>query len=93
MAQNTASEDKPTSNWDHSHALNDGDELTDVENETPITVDEVRDDGSISCRVWMDQRHGQEYMRKEWTEEEVRVALRDGLFERDDGKSHELATV
>lgn len=83
---------EPESNWEHSHALAEGDELVDVENDTPITVDDVRDDGSVSCRVWIDQRHGQEYTREVWTENEVRVALRDGLFETTDGQSSELAT-
>lgn len=84
--------DEPESNWDYSHALAEGDELTDVQNETPITVDEVRDDGSVSCRAWLDQRHGQEYTREEWSEEEITTALADGLFETVDGQSDGLAT-
>jgi len=88
----SANHERPTSDWKHSHALEAGDELVDTGENTPITVDEVRDDGSIECRVWRDERHGQEYIREVWTEEETRGALADGIFERTDGLSHELAT-
>jgi len=84
--------DEPESNWKHSHALAGGDELIDVENNTPITVDEVGDDGEVYCRAWIDQRHGQEYTRESWTENQIRVALRDGLFKTVDGQSSKLAT-
>lgn len=87
-----AKHERPTSDWEHSHALEAGDELTDTNTDTPITVDEVRDDGSIKCRVWIDQRHGQEYHTEIWSEREANGALADGLFERKDGLSHELAT-
>ena len=88
----TATHDTPTSEWTHSHALEAGDELTDTNTDTPITVEEVHDDGSISCRVWLDERHGQEYHTETWSEDEARGALADGVFERTDGLSHELAT-
>ena len=88
MSQST----KPTAEWEHSHALTEGDELTDAEDATPITVEEVRDDGSVVVHVWTDQRHGQEYTTETYSEEAVRVALRDGLWKTINGKSHELAT-
>jgi hypothetical protein len=87
-----ANHERPTSDWEHSHALEAGDELTDTNTNTAITVDEVRDGGSIKCRVWLDERHGQEYDTEVWTEQEANGALADGVFERDDGLSHELAT-
>lgn len=84
--------ERPTSDWKHSHALEAGDELIDTGENTAITVNDVREDGSISCRVWLDERHGQDYICEVWTEEETRRALADGIFERTDGLSHELAT-
>lgn len=84
--------ERPTSDWEHSHVLSAGDELTDTNTGTPITVDEVRDDGSIKCRVWLDERHGQDYETEVWSEREATGALADGIFKRDDGLSHELAT-
>jgi len=66
-----------------SHGLKAGDELTDVHNDdVPITVDEIRDDGSVSARVWLDQRHGQEYRRDEWTESEIVDLLEMSWFVR-----------
>jgi hypothetical protein len=83
---------RPTSDWEHSHALTAGDEITDTGEDVPITVDEVHDDGSITVRVWIDQRHGQEHYKQTWAEEQVRVGLADGILEREDGLSHELAS-
>lgn len=93
MERNTAPEDAPASDWEFSHALQNGDELVDTNEDTPITVNSVNNDGSITCRVWIDQRHGQKYTRDTWTEKEVNCALADGIFKRvSDGKSHELST-
>lgn len=82
----------PTSEWEHSHAIEAGDELTDTNTGAEITVDEVHDDGSVTVRTWRDQRHGQEYHEETFDEEEVRVALADGIFETEDGLSNELAS-
>jgi len=82
----------PTSEWEHSHAIEAGDELIDTNENTPITVDAVSEDGSIECRVWIDERHGEEYTKETWTETEANGALADGIFETTDGLSHELAT-
>lgn len=84
--------DKPTSEWEYSHALKEGDELIDANQGTAITVDEVTNNGSIECRVWIDERHGQEYTKETWTEKEATGALADGVFETTSGLSNELAT-
>lgn len=83
---------KPTSDWEHSHALTEGDELVDTGEDTPLTVEAVHDDGKVTVHVWGDERHGGDYVTETWDEEEVRVGLRDGIIETTDGKSHELAT-
>jgi hypothetical protein len=85
-------ESQPTSEWEHSHALSEGDELTDTGEDTPLTVIAVHDDGGVSLRVWRDQRHGQEYYDIREDEDSIRTALTDGIFETTDGKSHELAS-
>lgn len=74
---------KPTSEWEHSHALESGDRLHDVENDVNGLVDKVKANGSVLV-AW---QTGAEVH----TEEEIRVALRDGTIERDDGLSSELA--
>ena len=88
----TETHEPPTSEWTHSHAIDAGDELTDTNEDTPITVDGVNDDGSIDATVWIDERHGEESHSESWSEREVTGALADGIFERTDGLSHELAT-
>lgn len=81
---------KPTSEWEHSHALEADDELVDTNEDTPLTVEEVHDDGSITVKVWIDQRHGQEWTTETYDEEQTRVGLRDGILETTDGLSDEL---
>lgn len=83
---------KPTSEWEHSHALEQGDELVDTNEDTPITVKSVNGDGSVEVRIWIDERHGQEYTTETYPEGDVTTALADGIFETVDGLSHELAT-
>lgn len=86
-------EDQPTSEWEHSHALTEGDKIEDTDENTPITVTEVRDDGSIKVKQWFGSDHGEgDYVTAEYTEGQTRVALADGIFERTDGKSHELTS-
>ena len=82
----------PTSEWDHSHALEEGDELIDTTTGAEITVFEIHDNGGITGQVWIDQRGGQEYTKREWSQEAIALALAYGIFERLDGLSHELAT-
>lgn len=91
-AMERKTETQPTSEWEHSHALNVGDKLTDTNTGTNITVKRVRDDGGVVVKLWYDEHGGEDYTTDEWTEEQTRIGLRDGLLERDDGKSHELAT-
>jgi len=79
----------PASEWENSHALEVGDELTTNDGET-WEVMRVRDDGTVGARR-IDQGPI-ERERKMWTEAEVTTALADGIFEREDGLSHELAT-
>lgn len=76
---------KPTSEWDHSHALSEGDVLIDTWDDSEGTVEVVAEDGSVLVN-W----DGKETER--YTENSVRVSLRDGLFKTPDGLSHELAT-
>lgn len=76
-------ETKPTSDWGHSHALNEGDELTDQWGESG-TVENVHDDGSVTVS-W---ESGEEVH----SESSMNTALANGDVERADGKSHELAT-
>lgn len=82
---------QPTSDWEHSHALAEGGELVDTGEDTPLTVETVHDDGSVTVQVWADERHGEDYVTETWDEEQVRVGLRDGIIETTDGQSHELA--
>lgn len=74
----------PTSEWKHSHAIETGDELIATDGGIHGRVKCVRDDGSV-CVEWAD---GEQYH----SEEGMRVALRDGVIKRSDGRSHELAT-
>lgn len=84
--------DVPTSEWDHSHALEAGDELidadSDVMDDTDIfVVREVHDDGSVTVYSNFDDEN------EVWTEDETRRVLADSVLKRvSDGLSHELAT-
>lgn len=80
--------ERPTSEWEHSHALEPGMELTD-QYAISIDVEAVNEDGSVD--VFVREENGNEY-HEQWTEEEARVALTDGVVETVDGLSHELAT-
>lgn len=78
----------PTSNWTHSHALQEGDELAHESGDL-FRVTTVQDDGAIRVRL-IDDDHE---VRDTWGEEAVRMALAHDEMERvSDGKSHELAT-
>lgn len=70
---------KPESDWKHSHALETGDVLVDVDRGDRDEVS-VHDDGSVT------------FDGETFSESEVTAALRDGVLERDDGLSHELAS-
>lgn len=70
---------KPESEWEHSHALETGDVLVDVDRSERATIT-VHDDGAVTFDGEM------------FAEREVTAALRDGTFERDDGLSAELAS-
>lgn len=86
-AQTQTDETEPTSEWEHGHALNEGDEINATNTDSgPFKVVNIGYDGSV---VAVDS--GGE--RFEWGEGEVTGALSAGNFERvSDGKSHELAT-
>jgi len=88
----TKAHNPPTSDWTHSHALEAGDELVDNHEGTPITVMAVNDDGSVDVRCWLDERHGQEYVDENWTEQGAVSGLMHNEIKTTDGKSHELAT-
>ena len=73
----TATHDTPTSEWQHSHALESGDIIRDEHGEYTVTVNE---DGSVR------------FDGETFSEREITVALRDSVIERSDGLSHELAS-
>lgn len=68
----------PGSDWEHSHALNDGDEVVDTTSGETHTIT-VHDDGAVTL-------DGETF-----GEAEINAALRDGIVTRD-GLGHELAT-
>lgn len=84
----TETHERPTSDWEHSHAIEGGDVLIDTQyGDGPFEVVEVHDDGSVTL---LDREHGD---TETFSEEEITGALADGNFERErDGLSHELAT-
>lgn len=88
--------DEPESNWDHSHALAEGDVLFDDEG-ARLVVEEVYDDGSVTWVV-EDEYDGEPTevklndTRETFDEGEIRRALVDGIVETEDGRSAELAT-
>jgi len=91
MARQNAPENAPASNWNHSHAVQEGDELRD-EFGCLWNVTTVQDDGGIRVRR-IDEDRDSANERDTWAEESVCAALRDGVIERErDGKTHELAT-
>lgn len=81
-----ANHELPTSEWDHSHALSEGDVLHDTQyDDGEFEVVTVHDDGSVTLRE--DDGETETY-----PEDEITGALAHGNFETDDGLSHELAT-
>lgn len=85
-------ETRPTSDWEHSHAVNEGD-VFDVDYfGVAMEVVDVHDDGSVIANLCPDDVDGDGKIEQEYSEEEITNALADGLWERTDGKSHELAT-
>ena len=76
----------PTSEWEHSHALESGDRVvTEGGEEWDIT--NVRDDGS----VWAVAVHFDD--AESWSEKAVTNSLSTGdMHRKRDGLSHELAT-
>jgi len=86
MAQNTAPEDAPTSNWDFSHCVQEGDRFK-VDDSEHWDIVSVRDDGSVRavCVEFDDA--------ETWSQQGVTNSLANGDMVRvSDGKSHELAT-
>jgi len=81
-------ESQPISEWEHSHALQEGDLLVDTQyGDGPFTVETVHDNGDVTLynHEWDDTDHH--------PEAEITGALADGNLERNaDGKSHELAS-
>lgn len=76
--------ERPTSEWEHSHVLAEGDRVHDTDRGVPGIVDSVRENGSVLI-AWEDGAETH-------TETEVTTALADGLIEREDGLSDELAS-
>jgi len=91
MAQNTAPEDAPTSDWTHSHTVQEGDEFRTEHGEV-WKVTTVQDDGAVRVRR-LDSGRRDANERDTWGEEAVRTSLAHDEMRRErDGKSHELAT-
>jgi hypothetical protein len=79
---------RPTSDWEHSHAVEADDVLVDTQGER-FRVDSVNDDGSVDVTL-LDDEHD---VTDSWTEEATRTALTNGDIHRErDGLTHELAT-
>jgi len=79
----TQPEDLPESEWDHCHAVQDGDVLVDQWDATYRI--QLLDDGSVIAT----DDYGSEEM---WSATELAHALRDGVLHRQrDGKSWLLA--
>jgi len=89
MARQTdATTEAPTSDWDHSHAAQEGD-IYNHDCGDRFRVTTVSDDGSVGVEL-VSEEHD---VTDSWSEEATRTALMDGLMYRErDGKSHELAT-
>jgi hypothetical protein len=83
-----ADHDRPMSDWEHSHALDEGDILLDTQyDDGPFTVERIDDDGSVTL---YDHEHDD---TETYPEDEITGALADANLERQrDGLSHELAT-
>jgi hypothetical protein len=89
---------RPTSDWEHSHALETGDILIDTAEDTRLLVEAVGDDGGVTW-VAVDDSSGAmgerikfNDTRETFSEEEITTALADGIVESTTGLSHELAT-
>jgi len=84
-------ETQPTSEWEHSHALTEGDELETKYGEV-WEVTTIQDDGAARVRRIDSDRSGPND-RDTWSENAVRTSLANNEMHRQsDGKSHELAT-
>ncbi|SEO70249.1 hypothetical protein SAMN05216388_101746 [Halorientalis persicus] len=90
--------DKPTSEWDYSHALAEGDVLVHTDDQTGEQavweIAAVNDDGSVRAEM-VDQSPGDVAGNptEHWSEDEITRSLADDVLGlRDDGRSHELAT-
>jgi hypothetical protein len=83
--------DKPTSEWEYSHAIAEGDVLVHHHGEE-WQVTTVEDDGNVRVRRIDEGRAGPND-RDAWGEEAVRQMLANGDANvKNDGRSHELAT-
>jgi len=80
---------QPTSKWEYSHAVAEGDEI-ETEHGELWRVTTVQDDGGIRVRR-LDNNRRDANERDTWSEEAVRTSLTNAEMEID-GKSHELAT-
>jgi hypothetical protein len=82
----------PTSEWEHSHAIEAGDVLVHDETGEEWKITSVEDDGNVNVRRVDDGRDGSND-RDTWSENSLRTALaHDEMHRKDDGLSHELAT-
>lgn len=87
-----ANHERPTSEWEFSHAVSEGDVLVHEEYGEQWQVTSVLEDGAINVRRIDADRRGPND-RDTWSEENVRGALAHGeMFRKADGLSHELAT-
>jgi hypothetical protein len=95
MAQNTATHELPTSEWEHSHAVEEGDVLVLDRHdraEMKWRVTTVEDNGNVRLRRIDDGRRDADE-RDTWDESSLANSLAFGDIKRErDGLSHELAT-
>jgi len=88
----TQTHERPPSEWEHSHAVKEGDVLVQGRDWGEWEVTTVEDNGNVRVRrVDEDRRDADE--RDTWTEEAVRHALASGnMTRKSDDLSHALAT-
>jgi hypothetical protein len=84
--------ERPTSEWEHSHAISEGDVLVHEEYGEEWEVTTVEKSGNVRVRRVDDGRRGPND-RDAWSEKAVRSGLAHGeMYRKRDGLSHELAT-
>ena len=88
-----ANHERPTSDWEHSHQVSEGDNYRVEDFGVTMTVQTVKENGDVVADMVPDGNDDNPIKGQEYSEEEIRRALADSLWVREsDGLSHELAT-